>query len=31
VTSYVAGITIDPAWQHTIKCWSPPVGVTIAP
>jgi hypothetical protein len=31
VTSYVAGITLDPAWQHTIKCWSQPVAVTIVP
>jgi hypothetical protein len=31
ITSYVAGITVDPAYQYTIKTWSPPVGVTIVP
>lgn len=31
ITSYVAGITIDPAYQFTIKSWSQPVGVTIIP
>ena len=31
LTSHVAGITIDPAWHHTIKSWSQPVAVTIVP
>jgi hypothetical protein len=31
ITSYVAGITIDPAYQFTIKTWSPPLAVTIVP
>jgi hypothetical protein len=31
ITSHVAGITIDPAYQFTIKTWSPPVAVTIVP
>ena len=31
LTSHVAGVTIDPAWHHTIKAWSAPVAVTIVP
>lgn len=31
ITSFVAGITIDPAYQYTIKTWSQPIGVTIVP
>lgn len=31
ITSHVAGITVDPAFQHFIKCWSTPVAVTIVP
>jgi hypothetical protein len=31
ITSYVAGITFDPAYQYGIKSWSQPVGVTIVP
>lgn len=31
ITSYVAGITVDPAYQYTIKTWSQPTSVTIAP
>jgi len=30
-TSYVAGITWDPAWHFGIKTWSPPVAVTPIP
>lgn len=30
-TTWVAGITVDPAYQFTIKTWSQPVGVTIVP
>ncbi len=30
-TTWFAGITIDPAYQFTIKSWSAPVGVTIIP
>lgn len=31
ITSYVGGITFDPAYQYSIKTWSAPVGVTIIP
>ena len=31
IRSHVAGITVDPAFQHFIKCWSTPVAVTILP
>jgi Zinc carboxypeptidase len=31
ITTYVGGITFDPAWHYGIKSWSPPVGVTIVP
>jgi hypothetical protein len=31
ITSFVAGITIDPGYQFTIKTWSQPLGVTIIP
>lgn len=31
LTTYVAGITFDLAFQYTIKTWSQPVGVTILP
>ncbi|MBL8753589.1 MAG: hypothetical protein JNK15_09830 [Planctomycetes bacterium] len=31
ITSYVAGITVDPAYQYSIKTWSAPVGLTIVP
>ena len=31
LTSYVAGITVDPAYQLSIKTWSPPASVTIVP
>ncbi len=30
-TTYVGGITIDPAYQYTIKTWSQPVGLTFVP
>ncbi|MFY9345924.1 MAG: M14 family zinc carboxypeptidase [Planctomycetota bacterium] len=30
-TTYVAGITIDPAYQYTIKTWSAPLATTIIP
>ncbi len=30
-TTWVAGITIDPAFQYTIKTWSQPVAVPILP
>jgi hypothetical protein len=31
ITSFVAGITIDPGYQFTIKTWSQPIAVTIIP
>jgi hypothetical protein len=31
VTTWVAGITVDPAFQTTIKSWSAPLSVTIVP
>lgn len=31
ITSYVGGITFDPAWHYGIKSWSLPLGVTIVP
>ena len=31
ITSYVAGMTFDPAYQYTIKTWSQPLSVTIQP
>ena len=31
ITTYVAGITVDPAYQYTIKTWSQPVVATIIP
>jgi hypothetical protein len=31
VTTWVAGITVDPSYQTTIKSWSAPLSVTIVP
>ncbi|MEY4674740.1 MAG: hypothetical protein RL148_2524 [Planctomycetota bacterium] len=31
LTTYVAGITIDVAYQYAIKSWSQPVAVTVVP